>query len=589
MDIFGVLNMICGLALFLYGMHTMGEGLTRTSGGKLESILEKLTKNTILGVLLGALVTAVIQSSSATTVMVVGFVNSGIMKLSQAASVIMGANIGTTVTSWILSLTGLEGGSVLVKLFKPSSFTPIMAIIGVAFILFSKKEKKQSVGQILVGFTVLMCGMDMMSAAVKPLANVPEFTNILLMFTNPILGMIAGLVLTAVIQSSSASVGILQALCVTGAVKYSAALPIIMGQNIGTCVTALLSAIGATKNAKRAALIHLYFNLIGTILFMVVFYAVNAVAPFAFLGDSANAAGIAVIHTAFNVIATLVLLPFNQMLVKLATLTIRDAEEEEQSDDFQLLDERFLTTPAFAAEQCRVIAGRMAQLTLEAISGAIDLIGGTYSEDAAEHVGALEDKIDHYEDKLGTYLVKLSNQKLSREDSHTVAMLLHSISDFERISDHAASVMKSAKEMAEKKLTFSEAAKAELAVFGEAVRDIVNRTVTCFETGDMALAQTVEPLESAIDSINNRVKRHHIDRLRKGECTIELGFILQDVSTSFERVSDHCSNIAVYQIQLPADELDAHEYTQSMRTQHAAEFAKARAAYKEKYALPEAE
>ena len=300
MDIFGVLNMICGLALFLYGMHTMGEGLTRTSGGKLESILEKLTKNTIMGVLLGALVTAVIQSSSATTVMVVGFVNSGIMKLSQAASVIMGANVGTTITSWILSLTGLEGGSVLVKLFKPSSFTPIMAIIGVAFIMFSKKEKKQSVGQILVGFTVLMCGMDMMSAAVKPLANVPEFTNILLMFTNPILGMIAGMVLTAIIQSSSASVGILQALCVTGAVKYSAALPIIMGQNIGTCVTALLSAIGASKNARRASLIHLYFNLIGTILFMVVFYAINAVFPFAFLEESANAAGIAVIHTALT-------------------------------------------------------------------------------------------------------------------------------------------------------------------------------------------------------------------------------------------------------------------------------------------------
>ncbi len=589
MDIFGVLNMICGLALFLYGMHTMGEGLKRTSGGKLEGILEKLTKNTILGVLLGALVTAVIQSSSATTVMVVGFVNSGIMKLSQAAGVIMGANVGTTVTSWILSLTGLEGGSVLVKLFKPSSFTPIMAIIGVAFIMFSKKEKKQSIGQILVGFTVLMCGMDMMSNAVKPLANVPEFTNILLMFTNPILGMIAGMVLTAVIQSSSASVGILQALCVTGAVKYSAALPIIMGQNIGTCVTALLSSIGATKNARRAALIHLYFNLIGTILFMVVFYAVNMVFPFAFLAESANAAGIAVIHTAFNLAATLALLPFNQLLVKLATLTIRDDEEEEHSDDFQLLDERFLTTPAFAVEQCRVIAQRMAQLTLEAIHGAIDLINGAYSEEAAERIGALEDKIDHYEDKLGTYLVKLSHQKLSREDSHTVAMLLHSISDFERISDHAASVMKSAKEMNEKKLNFSDAARAEIAVFGAAVRDIVGRTVECFETGDMTLAQTVEPLESAIDSINNKVKRHHIDRLRRGECTIELGFILQDVSTSFERVSDHCSNIAVYQIQVPADELDAHEYTQNMRTAHAEEFARARAAYKEKYALPKAE
>ena len=342
MDIFSVLDMVCGLALFLYGMHVMGEGLSRASGGKLESILERLTDNIIKAVLLGAVVTAVIQSSSATTVMVVGFVNSGIMRLTQAAGVIMGANIGTTITSWILSLTGIESGNLLVQLCKPSSFTPVMALMGVAFLLFTKNEKKHNVGTILVGFTVLMNGMDMMSAAVKPLANVPEFTNILLMFQNPILGMIAGLVLTAVIQSSSASVGILQALCVTGAVSYSAALPIIMGQNIGTCVTAILSAIGASKNAKRAALIHLYFNLLGTILFMVVFYAIHAVFPFAFMADSANAAGIAVIHTAFNVAATVVLLPFSGMLEKLAVMTIRDNEMEERIDDFQLLDERFL-------------------------------------------------------------------------------------------------------------------------------------------------------------------------------------------------------------------------------------------------------
>ena len=348
MDIFGVLNMICGLALFLYGMHIMGDGLTRMSGGKLETILEKLTNNTLKAVLLGAAVTAVIQSSSATTVMVVGFVNSGIMKLSQAAGVIMGANIGTTITSWILSLTGIEGSNVFIRLLKPSSFTPIMALCGVAFIMFTKNEKKHNIGQILVGFTVLMNGMNMMSDAVKPLADVPEFTNILLMFTNPVLGMLAGMALTAIIQSSSASVGILQALCITGAVKYSAALPIIMGQNIGTCVTALLSSVGASKNARRASLIHLYFNLIGTVLFMIVFYAINALVPFAFLAEPANAAGIAVIHTAFNLLATLVLLPFSSLLVKLACLTVRDDEKVEKIDDFQLLDERFLAQPAFA-------------------------------------------------------------------------------------------------------------------------------------------------------------------------------------------------------------------------------------------------
>ena len=374
MDIFGVLNMLCGLALFLYGMHVMGGGLSSMSGGKLESILERLTQNTVKAVLLGAAVTAVIQSSSATTVMVVGFVNSGIMRLSQAAGVIMGANIGTTITSWLLSLTGIEGGSLFVQLLKPSSFTPVMAIVGVGFLMFSKSEKKHNIGTILIGFTVLMCGMQMMSDAVKPLANVPEFTGILLRFSNPVLGMLAGVLLTAIIQSSSASVGILQALCATGAVTYGAALPIIMGQNIGTCVTAMLSSVGASKNARRAALIHLYFNLIGTVLFMVVFYTVNVFFPFAFLNDAANAAGIAAIHTIFNVAATAVLLPFSGALEKLATLTVRDDEKAERIDDFQLLDERFLSTPGFAVEQCRVVAGRMAELTREAIFDAIDLI-----------------------------------------------------------------------------------------------------------------------------------------------------------------------------------------------------------------------
>ena len=588
MDIFGVLNMMCGLALFLYGMHVMGEGLSRTSGGKLESILERLTQNKIKAVLLGAGVTAVIQSSSATTVMVVGFVNSGIMRLSQAAGVIMGANIGTTVTSWILSLTGIESSNWLLQLCKPSSFTPVLAVVGVVFVMFTKSEKKHNIGTILVGFTVLMTGMEMMSSAVEPLADVPEFTSILLMFTNPVLGMLAGLLLTAVIQSSSASVGILQALCMTGAVPYSAALPIIMGQNIGTCVTALLSSIGASKNAKRAALIHLYFNVIGTTLFMAVFYAIHAVVPFEFMSQPANAAGIAMIHTTFNVLATLVLLPFSGLLERLATLTIRDNEHVERIDDFQLLDERFLSTPAFAVEQCRVVAGRMAELTRESIFSAIGLIDGdSVTDEKMERIEALETKIDHYEDKLGTYMVKLSRAKLSREDGHTISVLLHSISDLERISDHAVNLLDSAREMRDKKLSFSKPAAAELHVFAEAVRDIVNRSIDSFLKGDVELAKTVEPLEACIDDINVNIKSRHIDRLTNGQCTIEMGFVLTDISTNFERVSDHCSNIAVYQIQVPKDEYDAHEYLQNVKHQDHDEFDREEMAYERRYRLPD--
>lgn len=588
MGMTNVLNMLCGLALFLYGMHVMGEGLTRASGGKLEGILEKLTKSKLKAVLLGAAVTAVIQSSSATTVMVVGFVNSGIMRLSQAAGVIMGANIGTTITSWILSLTGIQGDNLLLTLCKPSTFTPVLAMIGVICLLFTKSDKKHDAGSILVGFAVLMTGMEMMSGAVKPLANVPEFTNILLMFTNPILGVIAGMLLTAIIQSSSASVGILQALCATGAVKYSAALPIIMGQNIGTCVTALLAGVGASKNAKRAALIHLYFNIIGTVLFMAAFYGINAVFLFAFLDDAANAAGIAVIHTTFNIIATAVLLPFSGTLEKLATLTIRDDDTVERIDDFQLLDERFLSNPAFAVEQCKVVTDRMAQLTREAIFDAIMLIdGGEYTVEKAERIEALETKIDRYEDKLGTYMVKLSRAKLSQKDGHTLSLLLHSISDFERISDHAVNLLDSVKEMNEKKMSFSPAAASELHVFSLAVRDIVERSFDSFLRDDVELAKTVEPLEACIDDINVNIKSRHIERLTTGQCTIELGFVLTDISTNFERVSDHCSNIAVYEIQVPKDEYDAHEYLQNVKHQEHAEFDREEMAYEKRYRLPD--
>ena len=588
MDLFDLLDMVCGLALFLYGMHVMGEGLSRASGGKLENILEQLTNSRIRAVLLGAAVTAVIQSSSATTVMVVGFVNSGIMKLSQAVGVIMGANIGTTITSWILSLTGIESGNLLVQLCKPSSFTPVLAIVGVGFLLFTQNDKKHNIGTVLVGFTVLMTGMEMMSAAVKPLANVPEFTNILLMFRSPVLGMLAGLALTAVIQSSSASVGILQALCVTGAVSYGAALPIIMGQNIGTCVTAMLSSVGASKNAKRAALIHLYFNLIGTALFMVGFYAINAVRPFAFLDLPANAAGIAVIHSAFNIAATCVLLPFGNALVKLSTLTIRDDAQVERIDDFQLLDERFLAQPAFAVEQCRSVAARMAELTREAIFSAIDLLdGGEFTDEKAARIEALETKIDHYEDHLGTYMVKLSREKLSREDGHTVSLLLHSISDFERISDHAVNLLDSAREMHDKQLSFSPRAAQELHVFADAVRDIVSRAMQSFLEGSPTLAKTVEPLEECIDAINVSMKSRHIERLTSGQCTIELGFILSDISTNFERVADHCSNIAIYQIQVRNDEYDTHEYLLNMKRGDHDEFDREEHKFERIYRLPD--
>ncbi len=588
MDIFSVLSMIGGLALFLFGMHAMGEGLSKTSGGRLEKILEKLTSNPLKAVLLGAGVTAVIQSSSATTVMVVGFVNSGIMKLSQAVGIIMGANIGTTATSWILSLSGIEGDNIFVKLLKPSSFSPILAIIGVAYIMFSKREKIKDIGMILIGFAILMTGMDMMSDAVKPLANVPEFTNILTMFTNPILGMIAGAVLTAVIQSSSASVGILQALCITGAVKYSAAIPIIMGQNIGTCITAMMSSIGASKNAKRAALVHLYFNLLGTTLFMLIFYAINAIVGFAFMNDSANAAGIAVVHSVFNVTATIFLLPFSDVLEKLACLTIRDEAEEIKTEtdvdkDFRLLDIRFLDTPGLATEHCRRVARNMCRLTKEAIFTAVETIT-EFDAKKVERVRVLESEIDRYEDELGTYMVKLSQHHLSEKDSHELSIILHCLSDFERISDHAVTLVNASSEMKEKKQEFSKKAKEELAVFTQAVKDIVEVSFDVFEKEDVTKAMLVEPLEEVIDQLQTEVKKRHVKRLQKGKCTIEMGFVLSDVITSYERIADHCSNIAVCLMQVNEDGYDTHGYLKDMK--HKEKFSNQFNEYKEKYLLP---
>lgn len=569
MDFFSILTLIGGLALFLYGMNAMGDGLAKVSGGKLEKILENLTSSPIKAVLLGAGVTAVIQSSSATTVMVVGFVNSGIMKLSQAVGVIMGANIGTTITSWILSLTGIQSDNFIIRMFKPTSFSPILAIIGVVFILFINDSKKKDVGTIFIGFAILMYGMDMMSSAVKPLAEVPAFTNLLLKFSNPLLGVLAGALLTAVIQSSSASVGILQALCLTGAVPFSAAIPIIMGQNIGTCITAIISAIGAKKNAKRAAAVHLYFNLIGTVIFMTVFYIVNAIVGFSFFHQAATPAGIAIIHSVFNVTATIILLPFAKGLEKLACLTIRDKKEDvavsAEDKEFMILEPRFLEKPAFAVEQSRNAARKMAEESHNALFTALKLVD-KYSEEEVERVENMEAKVDRYEDELGTYLVKLSHKDISEADSHSLSIMLHCIGDFERISDHAINIKESAEELHQKGLKFSPNAKKDLEVLGQAVEEIVNTAYAVFDKQDMKLAEKIEPLEEVVDELSKEVKRRHVQRLRSGECTIEMGFILTDITTCLERVADHCSNIGVCVTQVNEDLYDTHSHLNTVKT-----------------------
>ena len=527
MDIFGVLSLIGGLAIFLYGMDLLGEGLTGASGGKLEKILEKLTSNPLKAVLLGAGVTAVIQSSSATTVMVVGFVNSGIMKLSQAVGVIMGANIGTTITSWILSLTGIESSNIFISLLKPTSFSPVLAAVGIVFLMFLKKDSLKNPGKIMIGFALLMYGMDAMSSSVAPLAEVPQFASILTAFSNPLLGMLAGMLFTAIIQSSSASVGILQALCSTGILSYATALPIIMGQNIGTCVTALLSSIGATKNGKRAAIIHLYFNVIGTVTFMIVFYALNA-----------------------------------------------------------LLDDIFLEAPSLAVEHCKQVINKMADISRESLFISMSLIGG-YDEEQALRVGELETRADKYEDALGTYIMKISTKNLKKEDSEMLNVMLHCIGDFERISDHACNICDSARELQQKNMQFSPKAETELDILSSAVREAVDISFDAFKSNNKNEADKVEPLEELIDTLAVELKARHIRRLREGKCTIELGFAHSDILNNLERVADHCSNIAVDVIQSDQSEFDAHEYLDRIKNKDNQQFAKDYKAYKDKYRLPE--
>lgn len=592
MDIFGVLSLIGGLAIFLYGMDLLGEGLTGASGGKLEKILEKLTSNPLKAVLLGAGVTAVIQSSSATTVMVVGFVNSGIMKLSQAVGVIMGANIGTTITSWILSLTGIESSNIFISLLKPTSFSPVLAAVGIVFLMFLKKDSLKNPGKIMIGFALLMYGMDAMSSSVAPLAEVPQFASILTAFSNPVLGMLAGMLFTAIIQSSSASVGILQALCSTGILSYATALPIIMGQNIGTCVTALLSSIGATKNGKRAAIIHLYFNVIGTVTFMIVFYALNAVIHFSFLNLTAQEFGIAVIHTTFNIVTTAYLLPLRKVLEKLAYATIKLDDNEKRimdnrsGNEFALLDDRFLEAPSLAVEHCKQVINKMADISRESLFISMSLIGG-YDEEQALRVGELETRADKYEDALGTYIMKISTKNLKKEDSEMLNVMLHCIGDFERISDYACNLCDSARELQQKNMQFSPKAETELDILSSAVREAVDISFDAFKSNNKNEADKVEPLEELIDTLAVELKARHIRRLREGKCTIELGFAHSDILNNLERVADHCSNIAVDVIQSDQLEFDAHEYLDRIKNKDNQQFARDYKTYKEKYRLPE--
>lgn len=590
MDIFDVLSMVGGLALFLYGMHIMGDALAKMSGGKLEKVLERLTSNKWSAVLLGAGVTAVIQSSGATTVMVVGFVNSGIMKLNQAVGIIMGANIGTTATSWLLSLSGIDGGSFFLQMLKPTSFTPILAVIGAILVVFCKSEKKHNIGTILLGFAILMYGMTAMSSAVEPLKDVPQFTQILTKFENPLLGVIAGFVLTTIMQSSSVSVGILQALCSTGAVSYALALPIIMGQNIGSCTTAMISSVGASKDAKRAAAVHFYFNVIGTVVFMLVFYISNAFVHYAFLPQAANEVGIATIHSIFNIAATIVLLPLSGFLEFLAVKTIKDDDEEEDELSkhdkvLQLLDPVFLERPGFAIMQCRKVASEMAELSMKSVGRAVGLLTA-YDEEIAERIRKEEDTVDKYEDQLGTYLLRLSTKDLSKEDGHRLSLMLHSLGDIERISDLAVNILLAVEQMHKKELIFSKKAMDELAVYSKALKDILTMTVDAFEQNDRYKAALVQPLEELMDDTNKELKKRHVKRLRKGKCTIELGLSLSDISDTYERISDHCSNIATCVIQVEDDELDAHEHRKEVKEQDAKWYDEQYRAYEQKYALP---
>lgn len=585
MDLFSVFSLFGGLAFFLYGMHVMTAGLEKLTGGKLERTLKKMTSNPFKSILLGAGITIAIQSSSALTVMLVGLVNSGIMQLGQTIGVIMGSNIGTTLTAWILSLSGIESDNFFLRLLKPDSFAPVVALIGIVMMLVAKNGKKKDLGNIMVGFSVLMFGMEVMGDAVSPLADMPEFSSILTMFSNPLLGVLTGAVFTGIIQSSAASVGILQALSMTGGISYGMAIPIIMGQNIGTCVTALISSIGVNRNAKRVAAVHVCFNVLGTVILLVVYYLVDwIIGGFSFAEEAISPAGIAMIHSIFNIATTAILLPCAKLLEKLAYLMVRDKENHEEK--YSLLEERFLQSPSFAVEQSHTVTVEMADLAWEAFRLSIDMIEA-YDEKTAQKIEELEDKIDRYEDKLGTYLVKLSSLSLSMDDSKEISKLLHSIGNFERIGDHAVNLLGSAREMHEKGIRFTEDAHKEMEVIFSAVEEIVRISIEAFEHNDLSLAAKVEPLEQVVDKLKLKLSSRHIERLQEGKCTIEMGFVHSDILLNLERIADHCSNIAVCLIQTNEGAFDTHEYLHALKDSDSTPFVKDYEMYKAKYVLPQ--
>ncbi len=586
MYIFQIITLLGGLALFLFGMDIMGKALERTAGGKLQTVLAKMSSTVFRGFLLGLAVTAVIQSSSATTVMVVGFVNSGIMTLKQAVGVIMGSNIGTTVTAWIISLSGLEGDSLLIQIFKPSTLSPVLGVIGIVLYMFTGSDRKKSIGMIMLGFMALMTGMDIMSDSMKFLEHEPWFAQLMISFSNPLVGILFGAVLTAIIQSSSASVGILQGLCTTGVVTYGSAIPIILGQNIGTCITAILGSVGANRNARRTAMVHLLFNVVGVTLFVIVFYGLGLFIDWKFLGDTVAAWNIAVIHTCFNVAATCILMPLNDLLVKLAYVVV---PEKNQTEKTELLDDRLLATPAVAIQQAHAVAAEMAADAAQAMTLAMGLTR-KFDAKILDQVTEIEDKTDKYEDALGTYLVKLSGKNLSVSDNRILNTMLYSVADIERIADHAVAVGKAAQEMEEKKINFSTQAKAELEVLGRAIADVLERTVSAYRDFDSSLAMKVEPQEQVVDALVREIKSRHVRRLRDGLCTVEYGFVLEDLLTAFERTADHCSNIAVEMLQVSEGKLEAHEYLGALKAgelQESAAFAEQFARYKARYSFPE--
>lgn len=582
MSIYSIFSLFGGLALFLYGMNMMGDGLEKISGGKLEQILEKMTDKTYKGVLLGCAVTAVIQSSSAVTVMVVGFVNSGIMELSRAIGVIMGANIGTTATAWILSLTGIDGDSLIVNLLKPSSFAPVLAVIGVFLLMFSKSDKRKNIGGIIAGFGILMMGMEFMSDSMSGLADNQQFTSILLKFSNPVLGILTGMILTAIIQSSSASVGILQALSLTGAVSFGTAFPIVLGQNIGTCVTALIASVGTNKNAKRAAMAHLYFNIIGVVLAVALFYGGNAIFQFDFLQNTVTPSQIAIIHSVFNIFSTLVMLPFTKQLEKLAYMTIKDGKKGKE-DAPVLLDERFLLTPSYAVEKSREVTVQMADLVEKTAMTAFSLLKN-YKSEKASKISENEKKTDKYEEMLETYLVKVSALQLSDEDSKNVFILHHAIEDLEKISDYCEDILKIKKNINKKNIIFSEKAKYDLSVMLAAVTKIINLTVEAFKLNDITKAREIEPLEEVIDKLKKELKNRHLKRIEDGSCSVDQGFVFLDVINALERIADHCASLAVSMIELESGEYNVHEYTRELKESDK-EFVENLDSYLEKYSL----